>query len=329
MRRLGCAGLVIAALGIGLGTSSAQTRSIVREVRSAINCTSWPCAPTQDFADGEAILERYRAQFGTTSQALEALSWLARAALAANELDRARTYAADTYDLAVDALKDRALKNDVSLQNALGAAIEVQGQVRAARGQRSEAVYFLRRDLDTYRDTPLGKRIQKNINLLSLEGQPAPPLDAREFLGRSIPSFDALTGKVVLLFFWAHWCPDCKTQAPIIAALLTKYRQQGLAVVAPTQRYGYIKSGQATTPDEELQHIVQVRDAYYSFLRDEPVPVSESNHLQYGVSTTPTLALVDRRGIIRLYHPGTMSVEDLEAAIRPLVNQTAAGTALR
>lgn len=325
MRRSGFTGLVIAALWIGMGTSSAQTTSIVREVRSAINCTSWPCSPKQDFADGEAILNRYRAQYGTTSQALEALSWLARAALAANQLDRARAYAADTYDLAGEALKHRALKDDASLENALGAAIEVQAQVRAARGQRSEAVYFLRRDLETYRDTSLYKRIQKNINLLSLEDQPAPPLDTRESLGRPTPPFDELKGKVVLLFFWAHWCPDCKTQAPIIEKLLSKYREQGLAIVAPTQRYGYVKRGQTTTPDEELQHIVQVRDSYYGFLRDEPVPVSESNHLQYGVSTTPTLALVDRRGIIRLYHPGSMVVEDLDTAIRQLVNQTAAG----
>ena len=92
----------------------------------------------------------------------------------------------------------------------------------ARRGDRSSAVYFLQRELETYRDSSIHKRIQKNINLLSLEGQPAPPLESSESLGPPVPGFDQLKGKVVLLFFWAHWCPDCKAQGPIIAKLLDK-----------------------------------------------------------------------------------------------------------
>jgi hypothetical protein len=49
------------------------------------------------------------------------------------------------------------------------------------------------------------------------------------------------------------------------------------------------------------------------------VPVSERTLRQYGVSTTPTLALVDRQGIVRLYRPGNMTEADLDAAIRKLL----------
>ena len=134
-----------------------------------------------------------------------------------------------------------------------------------------------------------------------------------------MPSFDRLKGSVVLLFFWAHWCPDCKAQGPIIERLLGKYRSDGLRVVAPTQRFGYIVAGQKAPADAELRHIVQVRDQYYAFLRDEAVPVSDVNHKRYGVSSTPTLALVDRQGVVRLYRPGRMAEQDLEAAIRKLL----------
>jgi thiol-disulfide isomerase/thioredoxin len=134
-----------------------------------------------------------------------------------------------------------------------------------------------------------------------------------------MPPLEELKGKVVLLFFWAHWCPDCKTQAPILSALLNRYRKDGLVVVAPTQRYGYTVRRTPATPDEELRYIAQVRDTSYPFLRDEPVPVSEANHTRYGVSTTPTLVLVDRRGIVRLYHPGTMTEKELGAAIEPVL----------
>jgi thioredoxin-related protein len=90
-------------------------------------------------------------------------------------------------------------------------------------------------------------------------------------------------------------------------------------VIAPTQRYGFVGSGETATRDQEDRHILQVRDMYYGFLRNEPVPVHEANHLRYGVSSTPTLVLLDREGIVRLYHPGSMAKDELEAVIEKLL----------
>jgi hypothetical protein len=92
-----------------------------------------------------------------------------------------------------------------------------------------------------------------------------------------------------------------------------------LTIVAPTQRYGYTVKRAPAGPAAELAYIGQVRDEYYAFLRNEAVPVSEANHKLYGVSTTPTLVVLDRQGIVRLYHPGTMTAGELEAAITPLL----------
>lgn len=316
MRRVGVIGGGIAVLFIGAGTAAAQApTTIVKDVRTAVACTAWPCTPKQDLSGGEALLDAYREAHGTTSEALEALSWLGRAALAGNQLEKALAYAAETAALAQEALRSRSLVEDARLEIALGAAIEVQAQARAAGGRRSEAVYFLSRELDRYRGTPIHRRLQKNLHLLSLEGQPAPPLEAGDVLGRPLPTAGELKGKAVLLFFWAHWCSDCKAQAPILSKMLDRYRKDGLVIVAPTQRYGYTQRRTPAGPEQEREYIAQVRDASYPFLRDEPVPVSEANHTLYGVSTTPTLVLVDRSGMVRLYNPGNMTEDKLSAAI--------------
>lgn len=121
---------------------------------------------------------------------------------------------------------------------------------------------------------------------------------------------------MTLLFFWAHWCPDCKAQAPILATLLEKYRDQGFTIVAPTTRYGYVTAGKDATPEEEKRQIISVRKTYYSFLPEEWIQLAPANHIRYGVSTTPTLVLLDRSGIVRSYHPGNMTAQELESLIQ-------------
>ena len=158
-----------------------------------------------------------------------------------------------------------------------------------------------------------------NVDPLGLEGRPAPRLDSGVHIGTRVPKLDELKGKVVLLFFWAHWCLECRAESPTIAKLVDKYRSQGLTIIAPTQRYGFIDGGRPSPPDRELRYIIQVRDAHYGFLRDVPVPVGEANHKAYGVEAIPAHVLIDRQGVVRHYHAGRMSAEDLEAAIRRLL----------
>lgn len=299
----------------GLLTPAQPARpvTLVSEVRAAI--------AAHDFAQAEAIVAARRAQQGTTSEIIEAVSWLGRGALAEGQPDRAEQHALEAQRLALAALGSRPLDADARLATAVGAAIEVQAQVSVNRGARSDAIVMLERELKTYRATSIARRIQKNINLFTLEGHPAPALELTESLGAPLTAATAkaLEGKVVVLFFWAHWCPDCKIESPILAKLYAKYRAQGLTIVAPTQRYGYVAGGAVAPPDEELRYMREIRDKHYPFLAGLPVPISVANHERYGVSSTPTVVILDRRGIVRLYHPGRLTEEELETQLRPLL----------
>jgi len=287
--------------------SSFSFADLTTDVRTALAQGNFPAATTQ--------LENYRTAHGVDPDYLEALSWMARASLSANQLDQATTYAKQTESLAREQLQHRKLDAEPHLPLALGAAIEVQAQVLTARGQQPQAVALLRRSLTTYGNTSIRARLQKNLNLLGLAGQFAPPLRLGEYLGSIPKSPPQLKGSPVLLFFWAHWCIDCKHEGPVIAQLSSEFAAKGLTVLAPTQLYGYTAGGEDAKPKDELAYAEKVWQQFYPGLQSVPVPVSKANFDRYGASTTPTLVLIDRKGKVALYHPGVMSYEDLKSAI--------------
>ena len=119
----------------------------------------------------------------STAEYLEAYSWMGRAALEQGQYDQAAAYAKQTKTLVLEQLKQRSLDAEPHLPIALGAALEVQSQVLAARGQRTQAVALLQSALRTYGNTSIHDRLQKNLNLLSLQGKLAPRAEVRRVFG--------------------------------------------------------------------------------------------------------------------------------------------------
>lgn len=245
-----------------------------------------------------------------TPDDLESQSREARALLQSRNYTKATEKAQHVYTEATAALKQRPLDQEPKLPLALGAAIEVEAQAMSAQGSRANAVTYLQGELKKFYKTSIRARIQKNIHLLSLEGKPAPALNMASTLG---PAAATSTGKPVLLFFWAHWCADCRNDAPVVARLQHQY--PNLVIIGPTQHYGYVEGGADATPAQETAYIEKVRKQLFSTFA---VPVNEENFKNYGASTTPTFVLSDHRGIVRLYHPGSMTYEELSKAVSSL-----------
>lgn len=268
-----------------------------------------------DFTVAESILTQARANGPWTPELLVAHSWLGRGAVANQRWDQAMDYAAATRKMALEQLKGRGIDAESNLPLALGASIEVNGQALAGAGRRSEGVAFLRGELARWKSSSMRARIQKNLHLLTLAGQPAPALELKEFLGKErLKSLATLRGRPVVLFLWAHWCSDCKAQGPVIEELRKEFAN--LAVVAPTKRYGYVAGGEDAPPATETAYMAEVQKQHYPWLSNVPMPVSEETFNLYGVSSTPTVIVLDAKGLVRLYNPGRISAEALRAALR-------------
>ena len=90
-------------------------------------------------------------------------------------------------------------------------------------------------------------------------------------------------------------------------------------VVAPTQHYGYIAGGADAPAAVETKYIGEIFAKYYSGLGQVEIPLSEANFQRFGVSTTPTLVLIDGSGIVRLYNPGGATYEVLAARVESIL----------
>ena len=291
----------------------AQQPSLINGVRTLI--------AGHDFASAERLARAYQARNGPTPELAASLSWLARAAFEARNLDQADALSLETSKMASRFLMGQKLDDDPWLPTAQGAAIEVHAQVLAARGERAEALEYLQTQLKQFAGTSLPERIRKNINLLNLEGKPAPPLEAKEWFGAKPPSLAGLRGHPVLLFFWAHWCSDCKAEIATLANLRRTFSPQGLVMIAPTRLYGYVAGGEDAPAEREKAYIEQVRNRFYTALSDVPAPLSAANFIAYGASSTPTLVLIDATGVVRYYHPGNASETELAARIRAMLRK--------
>ena len=98
-------------------------------------------------------------------------------------------------------------------------------------------------------------------------------------------SLDKVRGKVVLLRFWADWCPYCSYEMPIIDKYYRKFKKEGFLVLAVNVKQ---------SAEVALAFIAQLGVTF-------PVPLDPDGTLakRYGVYAIPTNFLIDREGIIR------------------------------
>lgn len=116
-----------------------------------------------------------------------------------------------------------------------------------------------------------------------------------------------LKGKVVLVDFWATWCGPCRQSIPMVQKLYEKHRAEGFEVM-----------GVALERDEAgVRAFARDMGMTYS----TGIPVNVETLQAYRPDSIPTMALVDRKGQIRLREVGFASETEakLERVIKKLL----------
>ena len=285
-----------------LATSAFAAGDLVRAVRNKISAG--------DILSCQHLVEDYKNKTGVDAEYLDAIGWIARGAEMLGQNEVAASYVAELR-------REIQTEKDALLQP-LGAAIEVEGKLRAKREGKAAALKFLEGEFAVAKDIGLRSRIRKNINTLALEKQPALEFNAAMYAGAEPPTFASLKGKPVLLFLWAHWCGDCRAQAAALSRVWKKYQSRGLVMIAPTRLYGTGASGKAT-PAEEKAHIEKIWAEGYADLAGISIPIDTEMMVRYGVSATPTFVLIDRKGLVRAYLPTRLSEAELSRRIEEVL----------
>lgn len=122
--------------------------------------------------------------------------------------------------------------------------------------------------------------------------------------GKDVSSTE-FKGKVVMIDFWATWCPPCRLMIPGMVELQEKYRDQGFAIVGISLDQGGPEAVKAFNKEFKVN--------YTSLMGTEGVVQAFG-----GVQGIPTSFLLDREGRIVSKHVGYVSKEALEGELKPL-----------
>lgn len=133
----------------------------------------------------------------------------------------------------------------------------------------------------------------------------APALALKDLRGRTLRLSD-YKGKVVLLNFWATWCPPCRAEMPDLIKMQRQYRKLGLQVIG------------ITYPPEEIG---EVRQFIRKLSINYPIALGtkETKTLFDESETLPLTIVIDRQGNVHERIEGILLPEEFEQKIKPLL----------
>jgi len=187
----------------------------------------------------------------------------------------------------------------------------LQRLIRAGRYDQARQVAQL--FVEGTKDTAIRNHFTARIERLDRLGKPAPLIRGSDIDGRPVSLADQ-KGKVVLVDFWATWCPPCVAEIPRINALQAKYGDKGFAVLGVNldAAHPQVKDANRAIPIVR-RFLVNFRVTWPTVLNGSG---SEDFARAYGVTEIPANFLIDRDG--KIVHV-ELSGEELEKVVAEAV----------
>jgi thiol-disulfide isomerase/thioredoxin len=143
---------------------------------------------------------------------------------------------------------------------------------------------------------------------LALVGKPAPDFKLDLLDGGQMKLADHKGKNVVILDFWATWCPPCVAELPLIAEVAKARADKGVVFYAIDEE---------EEPAEVKQFLEKIK------LADLKVPMDKDGAASkaYLVDALPQTVIIGKDGIIKSVHVGLKSKEDFAKALDAALEQ--------
>jgi thiol-disulfide isomerase/thioredoxin len=130
--------------------------------------------------------------------------------------------------------------------------------------------------------------------------------------GRKVSAAD-YDGKVLIVDFWATWCPPCRKEIPGFIKLQKEYADKGLVIV------GFSLDNDPETHDRWVKEQGLNYLSIYANNDSGKAVVAQFEKVIGEISGIPTTLVIDRSGRIVFKHVGYGSPEDFEKVFKPLL----------